>query len=163
MPSVFLKGQMTKSSSVTCFNWFRLLDLSGLINLDFLISLCSVVCECLCNSSVIMFMYSSSNLSFTISYPRLLWTWQHCAILSWLAFFAGMLPLSFMILHMQNVSTVPMRSWKRIWWRCIIIFSWSTVILYVWDMQRCKLKNYKLHYTGVSLIKSCLDLYLTRN
>jgi hypothetical protein len=36
MLSVFLKELMMKNFSVTYFNWFRLLDLSALINLAFL-------------------------------------------------------------------------------------------------------------------------------
>lgn len=47
--------------------------------------------------------------------------WQRCAILSSLAFFAGMLLSNFMIQRTPNVSIVPTRFWKRIWWRFEII------------------------------------------
>ena len=42
---VSLKELMMKSSSVTCFNWFRLSVLSALIDLDFLNSLSNGVCS----------------------------------------------------------------------------------------------------------------------
>lgn len=44
MLSVFLKGLMMKSFNVTFSNWFKPFDLSVLINLVFLISLCNDVC-----------------------------------------------------------------------------------------------------------------------
>lgn len=45
MLSVFSKELMMKNSNATYFSWFRLFDLSALINPVFLISLYNVVCN----------------------------------------------------------------------------------------------------------------------